>query len=691
MKISKVRFQNFKPYYGKVDIDLSTSEGKNLVLIGGRNGQGKTSFLVGIVWCLYGENLSSVDKTFKDEVKGTYTKFLNKSLNWVAKDDGNTKFAVEIVFTGVELSDAFTTNQQLPTEVTVRRSYDSSDPASGENFDILMDGESNALLSDETDRINFINDYLIPIDIAKFVFFDAEKIAEIASLGVKDQAAIMDEAFGQILGLDTYSNLIEDLRTYERNLQKEAASHDINLQIASFEGGKKQNDITIEANENRLNEIEEEIERLKIEITEFTNQLIRRGDASVKVDVNELRLKEEKLNEQLEEAGQKFNDLSDLIPFAVMGHKLEEAVEHINQEDAIKRSQIEQKVIKEKTRQFADALFNRSPLPPDEEDINFEQKSFYYQKAKGILSSLYNDEQDDIFLGFEHDLDKSDVRHIQEVFELTKQYSKNSFEGIFNEYIRTQNDYQEVLKELRMAEASSKDEFIQQLQDDKNEAEREKSRLEQEKGKLENEQVRLVDENKKLQTNIDNRLNKVRASKKIDKKLKVVRKYIKVLNEFIKTQKEQKKNVLENSLLKEINILFNKTDLVDRVSMTILKSNLGLEVKLYDDVGRETNPNSDMSKGEQQLYISALLKAILAESIHDLPVFIDTPLGRLDQEHRNNILEHYYPFLSEQIVIFSTNTEIRVADLPKIESYIAKKYCLENIDKKTIVHSNYFS
>ena len=148
---------------------------------------------------------------------------------------------------------------------------------------------------------------------------------------------------------------------------------------------------------------------------------------------------------------------------------------------------------------------------------------------------------------------------------------------------------------------------------------------------------------------------------------------------------------MEDTLLTELKKLLKKPDLVDKVEMTILKNNLGLEVKLYDDTKKETNPSTDMSKGEQQLYISALLKAILSESIHDLPILIDTPLGRLDQEHRDNILTHYYPHLSEQVIIFSTNTEIRISDLPKIEDHIAKTYRLENLDKKTIVHKGYFN
>ena len=97
MKFSEVEFKKFKPYYKKVGFDLSVSKDSNIVLIGGRNGQGKTSFLVGVVWCLYGKSIGNVDEVYKKEIKGNYTKFLTKSLNRVAQSEGIHEFSVKVV------------------------------------------------------------------------------------------------------------------------------------------------------------------------------------------------------------------------------------------------------------------------------------------------------------------------------------------------------------------------------------------------------------------------------------------------------------------------------------------------------------------------------------------------------------------------------------------------------------------
>ncbi len=170
MKISRIVFDNFKPFYNTVPIDLTVDPERNIVLIGGRNGQGKTSLLLGTVWCLYGEDIDKVDEVFKKEIKGSYQKFLRNSLNWQAHSEGKNSFSVKITFTDIELSEGLK-QEQLPATVEVIRSFNLDAAIDSETFEIYIDGSKNGLISEAADKINFINDYLIPIDIAKFVFF----------------------------------------------------------------------------------------------------------------------------------------------------------------------------------------------------------------------------------------------------------------------------------------------------------------------------------------------------------------------------------------------------------------------------------------------------------------------------------------------------------------------------------------
>lgn len=139
MKISKVELTNFKPFFGRNLIELSVNPEQPLVLIGGKNGQGKTSLLVGLVWCLYGKGIADVDKVFKKEIKsGNYDKFLFSSLNMKARDVGETSFSVTIEFENVELSDALAPDNSMSSTVQLSRSYNII--TYEEDFTILIDG-----------------------------------------------------------------------------------------------------------------------------------------------------------------------------------------------------------------------------------------------------------------------------------------------------------------------------------------------------------------------------------------------------------------------------------------------------------------------------------------------------------------------------------------------------------------------
>lgn len=54
MELKRVELYNFSSYAGKSTFDFSTSKDKNIILIGGNNGAGKTSLFTAIKLALYG-------------------------------------------------------------------------------------------------------------------------------------------------------------------------------------------------------------------------------------------------------------------------------------------------------------------------------------------------------------------------------------------------------------------------------------------------------------------------------------------------------------------------------------------------------------------------------------------------------------------------------------------------------------
>ena len=101
---------------------------------------------------------------------------------------------------------------------------------------------------------------------------------------------------------------------------------------------------------------------------------------------------------------------------------------------------------------------------------------------------------------------------------------------------------------------------------------------------------------------------------------------------------------------------------------------------------------SRLSKGERQIFILSLYWAIIELSGKDIPFVIDTPYARIDANHRKEISEKFFPNISKQVVILSTDEEINEEYYEIIKPYIAKEYLLINDESqnRTTVEQHYF-
>ena len=76
-----------------------------------------------------------------------------------------------------------------------------------------------------------------------------------------------------------------------------------------------------------------------------------------------------------------------------------------------------------------------------------------------------------------------------------------------------------------------------------------------------------------------------------------------------------------------------------------------------------------------------------------LPTIIDTPLGRLDSNHRMHLVENYFPKAGEQVLLLSTDEEINKSLKNKLDPYIAKSYHLkyDSENQTTSIKEGYFN
>ena len=154
----------------------------------------------------------------------------------------------------------------------------------------------------------------------------------------------------------------------------------------------------------------------------------------------------------------------------------------------------------------------------------------------------------------------------------------------------------------------------------------------------------------------------------------------------------KKKANIEQKMKAELNQMLGPyKGKIDRVVLP--KDLKNLTFKLYHTNGNELHLEQ-LNTASKQIVVQCLLKALHDSGSYTPPVMIDTVMGVLDEQSRATMLDYFLPNLSHQIILLSSDSEIRPGnDLAKIEPYVAKKYTLQrNIDKQqTNVLTGYFN
>jgi DNA sulfur modification protein DndD len=277
---------------------------------------------------------------------------------------------------------------------------------------------------------------------------------------------------------------------------------------------------------------------------------------------------------------------------------------------------------------------------------------------------------------------------------LLGQQSKELFESTIFGFNAIQLQICEKEKQLRIIDSDFQDETLLETITNKDEAERLFDRFTSENGALANEKDKLLKDNIRINQQYNLLLQKSNVNQVIRDKITATSKYINALQIFIDNQKKIKKDSLAKNLLFELKKLMHKlqtkdSGFIEDTKIDILPDDKGLKVSILDSEGKDV-PKESFSTGEKQIYISCLIKAILKEGIQNFPIFIDTPLGRLDHEHIENILMDYYPKLSNQVVLLATNNEITPRRFNSIVSKVAKSYLIVNEKRKSNFKKGYF-
>ena len=650
MQLKEISLNNFRIYKGRNTINLLPDNDKNIIIISGKNGFGKTTFLMSLVWCLYGKQMAMVDELYKTEIaqKGSYAKYIAGSMNRLADLKGESKFSVSLTFTGVKM---LTGNY---SEVQITRSYDTR--TSNENVVVLIDGQLNEIIRDlTTDKQDgaeiFIRDFILPIEIAKFFFFDAEKIVSLAEINSTEQRKNLSKAYTEVLGIKKYEDLKETLESLQDDYRKKSATPDDRKELNQIKTDIENKNIEIEKLDEQIIKLTEEKDEKKNESEEIQKKLVIEGNSITIEELNNLKEQETRSKEKIETLKNELRDLFDLIPFGLAGEVLNDVADQLEKEQNYNEAKFQQENVEQKTTQILQGIEEEKKNKDFVVPINI--RNFYEEQIKTLIKKYFFAQVPKVSNEFEplHDFSLQQKNELDTLVNNLKHSFRENFSKISDENLRTKNELDKISRKIRNAEKDAEDEQIRNLRYSKEELDKNVESLSQEVGGC-HEKIRQIKEDiktlKQKQETLRKRLDDSRLYSEKDSKTKDL---ISILKNFIRNFKEETKKKLEQNILKELKTLMHKKNLIHSVKVTINQAGDDIDINLYDARNNKID-RGELSMGERQMYASALLKSLVCESEIDFPVFIDSPMQKFDTEHAQNVLKEFYPSVSNQVVLF---------------------------------------
>ncbi|MHA7099520.1 DNA sulfur modification protein DndD [Roseivirga pacifica] len=656
MIINKIELNNYRIYKGVNTLEFYPSREKNVFIISGENGFGKTTLLTSLVWCLYGKLMVDVDEKYRREIyeAGGYRKYAANNMN--RSVENGTHYSVSLT-----LSNLFIPS--IPCQnIQIKRSFDLK--KKDDYVEILIDGQENELTKEVGPEI-FIHDFVLPKEIAKFFFFDAEKIVSLAEMKSVDDKKSLGKAYSEVLGIKKYVDLknnLEDLRLRFKRSAATAQEHK-RFQRLQEELDRLQNRLNF--NKEQIDSLLDDRETKKKLSEQYQEKLIREGNSLSVEELLDLKKLRNQLVDERKKIRNQLKDLLELAPFVIAGPVLKKARSQASREILSKSGRINPAILQEKAKRIAEGF---REIGLDKTDILDKDKPrLIHLLSQTVVEEFTQDKED-----FKMLLDFSESEHSEfnAIWDnLSHSYSL-TFRNLVNEDRNNRVAFNKVIRKISNAESKEDDLLVKDIRKEKRivdgqirEIEDKLAQTHENIGGQQRELTvlsrQVAELAKRIKLEESDRLKDELAQKQIDN-----------LESFLIKLKSDKKTTLEKRVKDELNRLMHKNDFVEQVEVVI--NNEIIDINLYDQSGEAIQKES-LSKGEQQLYATAILKALVDESNIQFPIFIDSPLQKFDKRHSNNIIQDFYPNVSEQVVLFPLlDKELREEEyrslLPNINS-----------------------
>lgn len=644
MVIKRLQLHNFGVYAG--DNEFVFEGDKPIVLIGGMNGRGKTTFLEAVLLALYGQSsFAYSESTYK-----SYSSYLRSFVNRGA-DDNTCSVTIE-----------FENNSGTVEKYKICRLWDAEGKRTKERIAVYKEGEYNEFL---TNNWPLFVENILPSALSSFFFFDGEKIVEMAVDHTNDQ---LKDSIRSMLGISVLDVLSNDII---RNLKKMNKAGKQSVSADEIEKLREERDSALE----ELTAIDAELEKIKKKLDKDTDSLDSLHQLYTAKGGDALNKREDMLKTRgtvAAELSKEEEILSGLVaeelPLLLVEDLLAEIKLQATDEHT---SSIMLESVNQLDSYFKDFIDGYSGDKGAGKDfLDFVKR----QTTGNQVETIYGLSEQALFQvnglveGTLEDTLQTAKASMKKKAKLEKKISE--IDSCLSLDINDK-ELQEIHAKIKKAEQRVISDRIKLAE------------IEQHRSTVNARTMSVTSEfNKYVEVYLataEGRDSSDRITKYSNMALNIIKEYRIVLQ-------KKKTDLLAATITDCYLKLANKKNLIRKVEMDPET----LDWRCLSDDDSEI-PRGSLSAGEKQLMVISILWALALCSKKKLPVIIDTPLSRLDSMHRTSLITTYFPNAGEQMIILSTDSEIDERYYKLMKKNIGDEFTLEydEVSKSTSIQKGY--
>jgi DNA sulfur modification protein DndD len=659
LKFTGLEVENIFAYRGLSRIDLGAcTPDRNMIVVTGANGAGKTSLLNAVKLLFLGSSNDSMTRVAfgagslspKAFVLGQPGRWYGV-FNTTAPPDLDARVALEWL----------DGRQRFLAERRFRR--DQSTLGFSETLTVTADGKS---VPDETSVLMG----LIPREVVPFFFFDGEQIQSIADSEIGREQVEIE----RLLGLSFVGILNKEIELFNRVKSRVGLPGTVQVEITQFENVEREARARYEASNRARVALEEEIQQLASELARLDNERNRLRTGISEVDRHRMLNRIEILGFDRDRvAGEIIEHLPPESPWLGNLTLVRAAFASI---DAHVSSGADPDL----------AVRLHQALPPE-----------LIQRLAALRPpvTLSEEQQTQFWKDIQHSLKALGVAEDTRSDPLFASLSPRQIKTLHNRFLIWAEKGAELASahadRLRNIRKITREQ--QQAQRELDEAEITTEEARQRFEALTEEMVALAaDSSDRVEENAKHKLEEERTLKEIASAAEEVRKreikYVEVARQNKAYQLGLRTRQALQAYRQERRSLIRaavETRLNDRVGVLLGPSQLIKSVKLdeqfhmsYFDERGDVVARGSISAGMRQLVAMSMLWALKDVADRPLPVIIDTPLGRIDRENRALLMTEYFPKAGNPLVLLPTNSEFGQEDYTALADHIALRYVIKN-------------